>query len=73
MLPWQECPHVTVPLGGSYANVAIGRALLTAARRLLGEIKKEIPFYARPLAYAVHGNEGSVPTRSAYGRAPRGC
>src|SRR5262245_21301241 len=72
MLPWQECPHVTVPLDGSYADVAIGDSLLAAAQRLLGKIKKEIPFYARPLAYAVHARTKCLFFREARGRAPRG-
>lgn len=54
MLPWIECPHVTVPLKGDYATVAIGDGLLASSRRLLDAIRAEIPAYARPAAYALH-------------------
>src|SRR6478735_10987742 len=71
MVPWQECPHVAVSLGGGYADVAIDAALLAAARRLLGEIQKEIPFYARPLAYAVHARTKCLFLREARAVARR--
>jgi hypothetical protein len=54
MLPWQECPHISAPLHGDYRRVVLDEGLLAAARRLLATIQKEIPFYTRPLAYAVH-------------------